>query len=81
MNEPAAALMRRDLALAHWTTSDLWVAALGVGGSFTQADIDGIVSGRRSATGKEYGILAAALHDHFVGAGPPPLRAVPDATE
>jgi hypothetical protein len=61
--------IRDGLERAHWGISDLWVAALGVGGSFTRPEVEQIVEGRRPATRTEHDILAAALNDHFTGLG------------
>jgi hypothetical protein len=61
----STAVIRQGLELADWTISDLWVAALGIGGGFSHLDIEHIASGRRQATPTEHDILAAAFNDHF----------------
>jgi hypothetical protein len=69
MTVESAAAVRLGLRLAHWTISDLWVASTGIGGRFTQSDVEAIVSGTHDATRGEHDILAAALNDHLVGLG------------
>ncbi len=69
MTVESAAAVSEGLRLAHWTIADLWVASTGIGGSFTQAEVEAIVSGAHDATRGEHDILAAALNDHFVAMG------------
>jgi hypothetical protein len=75
MSAESATTLRGGLAQAHWTVSDLWIAALGIGGAFSQADVQRITDGAQDATGIEHDILASALNDHFVSiAGDHPVR-------
>lgn len=69
MDGYSAAAIREGLQRTGWTNSDLWVAAVGMGGAFSPHDIDQIASGERSATPAEHDILAAAFNDHFVDVG------------
>ena len=69
MSIESAATMAHGLELAHWTIADLWVASTGVGGRFSQAEVEAIVSGAQDATPNEHDILAAALNDHFTELG------------
>jgi hypothetical protein len=62
----SAAAIRHGLQLAHWNISDLWVAAVGIGGALSHHDVDQIASGERLATPGEHDILALALNEHFV---------------
>jgi hypothetical protein len=61
----SAAALRDGLEHSHWTVSELWRAALGVGGAFSPADVAGLTTGLLDATGIEHDILAAALNDHL----------------
>jgi hypothetical protein len=57
------------LADAHWSTADLWVASVSVGGNLTQRDVGDIISGARAATPLEHDVLAASLNDYFTERG------------
>jgi len=57
------------LQRAGWTTSDLWVAAAGIGGDFSRPQVEAIAVGRSPATPMEHDILVAALNDRFVDMG------------
>lgn len=69
MSVESTAAINAGLQHAHWSTTDLWFAALGVGGGLSRADIEQITDGRRDATSAEHDVLAAALNDHFVDEG------------
>jgi hypothetical protein len=69
MSAESSAALRQGLALAHWTITDLWVASIGIGGSFARADVALITAGTQHATQPEHDILAAAVNDHLSGAG------------
>jgi len=69
MHANSAAALRRGLHLTGWNTSDLWVAAVAIGGAFSHRDVGQITSGERRATPAEHDILAAAFNDYFVDHG------------
>ena len=50
MSAESAAALQEGLALAHWTITDLWVASVGMGGSFARSDVAHITDGTRDAT-------------------------------
>ena len=50
MSAESAAALQEGLALAHWTITDLWVASVGMGGSFARSDVEHITDGTRDAT-------------------------------
>jgi hypothetical protein len=66
---PMAAHLDRGLDLAHWTTTDLWLAAVALGSNLSQADIDTIRAGRRFVSQADYDLLAWALNEHFADLG------------
>ena len=57
--------LNMGLDLAHWSTTDLWLAALALGADLSWADIDTIRSGERVVSQVEYDLLAIALNEHF----------------
>jgi hypothetical protein len=69
MHTHSTATIRNGLRLARWTISDLWIAAVAIGGAFSHHDIDQIASGQRQATPTEHDILAAAMNEHFLDHG------------
>jgi hypothetical protein len=69
MSAESAAALQEGLALAHWTITDLWVASVGMGGSFARTDVEHITDGTRDATQAEHNILAAAVNDHLTDQG------------
>jgi hypothetical protein len=69
VSSASAAALREGLERSHWTTTDLWRAALGIGGDFSTADVDALASGLHDANEVEHDILAAALNDHFSDVG------------
>jgi hypothetical protein len=69
MSAESAATLQEGLALAHWTITDLWVASVGIGGSFARTDVEHITAGTRTATQAEHDILAAAVNDHLTEQG------------
>ena len=68
-NPTSTSELQRGFRRTGWTVDDLWVAAVGVGGSLDHVDIAGITSGRRAATPLEHDVLATALNDFFVDRG------------
>jgi hypothetical protein len=54
---------------AGWSITQLWVAATGIGGGFSRADVDRISQDQQDATPIEHDILASALNDHFTDLG------------
>ena len=69
MSTGSAAAISAGLDLAHWTTTDLWHATIGVGGGFSPAHVAELASGSRAAHRVEHDILAATLNDHFTDHG------------
>lgn len=65
----SAGALRRGLHLTGWGVSDLWVAAVAIGGALSHSDVGQITSGERFATPAEHDVLAAAFNDHFAGSG------------
>lgn len=60
----------RDGALAAgWNATDLWIAAVALGGNLGRGEVDAITSGDAHATRAEYGVLAAALNEQLVTRG------------
>ena len=69
MTTASATALQDGLDLAAWSNTDLWRAALGVGGAFSAGVVADLTSGARSPTGIEHDILAATLNDHFLDVG------------
>jgi hypothetical protein len=69
MGAESTAALRTGLARARWNVTDLWIASLGIGGSFNRAEVEDITDGSTKATPLEHDILAAALNGHFTGRG------------
>jgi hypothetical protein len=65
----SGAVVSHGLDRLGWTTIDLWVAAIGIGGSLGRRDIAAIADGSRTATPIEHDILVAALNDAFTDGG------------
>jgi hypothetical protein len=65
----AVAYVHDALHLAGWSVTDLWIAVLAVGGAFSRADIEELLSGARPLTNDVYDLLAVALNDCFVDRG------------
>jgi hypothetical protein len=57
--------LNMGLELARWSTTELWLAAVALGTDLAQVDIATIRTGDRAASRAEYGLLAAALNEHF----------------
>ena len=58
-------VLREGLQRARWTITDLWVAALSIGGDLSRRDIEQITGGERPATPTEHDLLATALKLHL----------------
>lgn len=75
----AAEHLRDGLRRAQWSTGDLWVASLALGGRLGAGDVDDITSGRQAPQAAEYELLALTLneylHDHGLA------RSVPSWSE
>ena len=69
MSTASAAAIHAGRESAGWTITELWVAAVGIGGGFSWADIEAIDADTQDATPLEHDILASALNDHFSGLG------------
>jgi hypothetical protein len=69
MVSASATAFQDGLLHAGWTVTDLWVAAVGIGGGFERRDVERIVYGQQVATPTEHDILAAAFNDYFVDQG------------
>ena len=69
MSAESAHAIRDGLRQSGWTARDRWVAAVGIGGAFTERGIQEITSGRVAASAIEHDILACALNEHFVDRG------------
>jgi hypothetical protein len=65
----AVAYLHDGLHLAGWTATDLWIGALSIGGAFSRADIEDLLSGAQPLTEGVYDLLAAALNDCFAERG------------
>ena len=65
----STAALQGGFRRSGWTTNDLWVAAVGIGGELRRGDVDAITGGHRPATRAEHDVLATALNDHFVDQG------------
>lgn len=68
-DSPSAVAIRGGLRLANWSARDLWVAAVGIGGSFEPRDVRRIAAGEQLATPMEHDILTAAFNEHFLDRG------------
>jgi hypothetical protein len=66
LSAESTAVLQRGYGLTGWTVEQLWIAAMGIGGSMDSRDVEGITSGAKAATPAEHDVLAAALNDHFV---------------
>jgi hypothetical protein len=64
MSAESVAALQEGLTLAHWTITDLWVASVGMGGSFARTDVALI-----TAAQPNHDILAAAVNDHLCDQG------------
>ena len=69
MTTASSAVIRSGLQRLSWTVSDLWIATVSVGGSFSRQDVEDLTTGGRAATPIEHDILVAALNDRFVDLG------------
>jgi hypothetical protein len=65
----AVAYLHDGLRLAGWTTTDLWIAVLSVGGAFSRADVEDVLAGTCPLTEGVYDLLAVALNDCFTERG------------
>jgi hypothetical protein len=65
----SAAAINAGRLEAGWTITQLWFAAIGIGGEFSRGDVERIGEDRQDATQLQHDILASALNDHFVGLG------------
>jgi hypothetical protein len=64
-----AAQLRRGLLEVSWGRTDLWLAAVALGGSLDLRGVRSIVSGERQPTRAEYELLAAALNEESFDRG------------
>jgi hypothetical protein len=65
----STAALQRGFRCTGWTISELWIAAVGIGGGFQRHEVEAIAAGERRASPAEHDILAAALNDYFVDRG------------
>jgi hypothetical protein len=65
----SAAALRAGLDQAVWRASDLWIASVGVGGAFSQADVRALAAGDRDIMPTEHDILAAAINGYLSDRG------------
>jgi hypothetical protein len=65
----SSAVVTDGLSRLGWSVRDLWVAAIGIGGSLSRGDIEAIAAGTRIANRAEHNILVAALNDGFTDLG------------
>jgi len=61
--------LRDGLRGVNWVTTDLWIAAAGIGGSMNLKDVQNITSGQREPSRREYDVLAVALNEQFSDLG------------
>ena len=73
MRNASAVALRQGLERSRWTATDLWRAALGVGGAFSTEKVEGFASGQQDATAVEHVILAATINDHLSDVGLDPV--------
>jgi hypothetical protein len=77
----AVAYIHDGLQLAEWTATDLWIGVLSIGGAFSRADIEDLLTRARPLTEGVYDLLAAALNDCFAERGlDHPVRYASDLT-
>jgi hypothetical protein len=70
-----AADLVAGLEVAGWTNTDLWLAALALGGDLSSADIGEITAGHRPVGRIDWDVLAAAINDGCADQGlDPPMR-------
>jgi hypothetical protein len=69
MGAESTAVLAHGLADAQWNVTDLWIASVGIGGSFNRAEVEHITTGATDATALQHDILAAALNGHFTDRG------------
>jgi hypothetical protein len=72
VSDASASALRMGLERAHWTIADLWVASIGIGGGFSEADVRNITAGGHDATPTEHDILAAAINGYLSDRGRDP---------
>jgi hypothetical protein len=61
--------LRDGLRGANWFVTDLWIAAVGIGGSMDLKDVQNIASGQREPSRREYDVLAVALNEQYLDLG------------
>jgi hypothetical protein len=61
----STAALKHGLHRSTWTVSDLWIAAMGIGGALRRGDVVDITTGDRHANREEHDVLASALNDYF----------------
>lgn len=64
VHESAEAL-QAGLQRAHWSVTDLWEAALAIGGGFSQLDVAHIAAGDAETSPAEHDVLAATLNERL----------------
>ena len=64
-----ASNIRHGLRSTDWVATDLWIAAVGLGGSFLLKDVHSIISGEHEPTRPEHNVLAHALNERFMELG------------
>jgi hypothetical protein len=50
---------------ARWRDDDLWLASVSVGGNLDRSAVHWILSGARTPTPSEFGVLAVALNERL----------------
>ena len=69
MSADFAADIRHGLRSADWVATDLWIAAVGLGGNFALKDVHNIISGEHKCTRPEHNVLAHAVNERFMELG------------
>ncbi len=61
--------LRAGFSLSGMELSELWVACIGLGGSFTKQRLEEGLRGVRAFSGPDHDVVAQALNDHFTERG------------
>jgi len=61
--------LRTGFSLSEMDLSELWVACIGLGGSFTKQRLEEGLRGTHTFSGRDHDVVAQALNDHFTERG------------
>ncbi len=61
--------LRTGFSLSEMDLSELWVACIGLGGSFTKQRLEQGLRGTHTFSGRDHDVVAQALNDYFTERG------------